>query len=112
MIYLLAWKKRFLKQIISSRKELKYQSWILMISALNTIIEIDLSVIVTFISVIVLIISTNLRLNPAYVVYAAAFYTRLNGTLGYFLSKAIKNGANTLVSIQRVEVKNINFFKN
>jgi len=84
--------------------ETKYLKWIHMISALNTIIEIDLSVIVTFVSVIVLVLFTDLKLNPAYIVYAAAFYTRLNGTLGYFLSKAIKNGASTLVSVQRVKV--------
>lgn len=74
-----------------------------MISALNTVIEIDLSVIVTFVSVIVLVLFTNVPLNPAYIVYAMAFYTRLNGTLGYFLSKAIKFGANSLNSIKRVQ---------
>jgi hypothetical protein len=85
--------------------ETKYLKIIHMISALNTVIEIDLSVIVTFVSVLVLVLFTDVKLDPAYIVYAMAFYTRLNGTLGYFLSKAIKNGVGSLVSIRRVEVK-------
>lgn len=79
-----------------------------MLSAVNTIIEIDMSVIVTFVSVAVLYYF-EIPLKPAYIVYALAFYTRLNGTLGYFLSKAIRNGASTLVSLKRVEVNSCSF---
>jgi hypothetical protein len=82
-----------------------------MLSAVNTVIEIDMSVIITFVSIAVLYTFTEVTLNPAFIIYALAFYTRLNGTLGYFLSKAIRNGASTLVSIKRVEVNTFLFIR-
>lgn len=84
--------------------ETKYLKRIHIISALNTIIEIDLSVYITFISIIFLVGFTEIQLNPTFIVYSMAFYTRLNGTLGYFLSKAIKNGFTCLHRMRVIEV--------
>ncbi|RNA28163.1 multidrug resistance-associated 4 [Brachionus plicatilis] len=83
--------------------ETKYLKRIHIISALNTIIEIDLSVYITFVSVIFLVMFTDIPLDPAFIVYSVAFYTRLNGTLGYFLSKAIKNGFTCLQRLRNIE---------
>nr|QNH67888.1 ATP-binding cassette transporter subfamily C member 4 X5 [Brachionus rotundiformis] len=91
------YEKYFYDQVkIFRNLETKYLKGIHMISALNTIIEIDFSVYITFVSMISLVIFTDIPLKPAFIVYSMAFYTRLNGTLGYFLSKAIKNGRTCL----------------
>nr|APD26526.1 ATP-binding cassette transporter subfamily C member 4 X5 protein [Brachionus koreanus] len=83
--------------------ETKYLKRIHIISALNTIIEIDLSVYITFVSIAVLVGFTDIQLNPAFIVYSMAFYTRLNGTLGYFLAKAVKNGFTCLQRMRVIE---------
>lgn len=52
---------------------------------------------------------TEIPLDPAFIVYSMAFYTRLNGTLGYFLSKAFKNGFTCLQRMKVIQVIVIHF---
>jgi ABC-type bacteriocin/lantibiotic exporter with double-glycine peptidase domain len=67
------------------------QNHINLISSLNALQDIDLTSLATFISIAGLfLLSSHIRLNPSHIIFAMAFCSRINSSVGYHVSTAIK----------------------
>ena len=67
------------------------QNRINLISSLNAIQDIDLTSFATFLSISGLVLlSWNIQLNPSHIIFAMAFCSRINSSVGYHVSTAIK----------------------
>jgi ABC-type transport system involved in cytochrome bd biosynthesis fused ATPase/permease subunit len=62
-----------------------------LISSLNAIQDIDLTSFATFLSISGLVLlSWDIQLNPSHIIFAMAFCSRINSSVGYHVSTAIK----------------------
>ena len=99
------WEKFFKEKIISLRnKEIKYQSILYAISAVNCLFDNDLPTFITFFSVSIFIFFGKATFVSSYVVYSMGYYSKLCTTIGYYMNRAITNLMSSLVSLNRFEV--------
>jgi ABC-type bacteriocin/lantibiotic exporter with double-glycine peptidase domain len=81
-----------------------YQTIIHLVTVINALQDIDLTSFATFLSIGGLfLLSSHIQLNPSHVIFAMAFCSRINSSVGYHVSQAIKKLFQFKVSVRRLE---------
>ena len=104
VVKMYSWEEPYEKLIKQIRKhEIKYQSCVNSIAAVNALLENDLCCVITYLSIGVLVNFTQTQLKTSYVVFAVGFFTRLCCVFGYFFSKSIICTIAGVITLDRYE---------
>lgn len=76
-----------------------------LISSISLLQDIDLTSLATFLSIAGLFLfGKHIQLNPSHVIFAMAFCSRINSSVGYHVSNAIKIFFSLVASVKLLEV--------
>ena len=80
------------------------QNRVNLISSLNALQDIDLTSFATYLSIAGLVLfSWHVRLNPSHIIFAMAFCSRINSSVGFHVSTAIKIVFSLAPALRRLE---------
>ncbi len=104
-VYLISLFTSFQLSFLFDRKELKMQSRLFTVNALNGLFDTDFPPLVTYVSISVFIAITSRPINPTYVVLVTSYYWLVVTNLIYFFMRGLIFLIGGVVSLRRVQVR-------